>query len=174
MRQIWIEEVRYYKYILMCSIFLLFCGLYLTNEYHQQNNNTGKVVNIIYMQNITYQYPIFKVQKDNNIIYNVYDKCILTNITSCSEKQIHHYHNNIIYFEYINGLYILSNKNNFLLFVATFSLAISFLSFMIVTIGYTEYIRLRMREKRVWGMSKKNDTTYDASYIEDFPSIIFN
>ena len=34
MRQIWIREVRYYKYIVLLCMMLIGCGLFLLNDYY--------------------------------------------------------------------------------------------------------------------------------------------
>ena len=122
MKLFWIREVRYYKYILISCIFLIGCGLLLLDEYRQQGNNIGIITNTIYVRNITYIIPIYKVRKDN-IIYNVYEHCVIENITKCNQNNFTS--NMLVYFEKINGYYIITNRNHFMLYMSMFSFAFS-------------------------------------------------
>jgi hypothetical protein len=168
MRHIWNSEVRYYKYALFASIVLFFSGVYLLEYDNQLTKNQGIIINIIYIKNFTIIVPIYKIKNENNI-YNIYDKCVLENNTNCNSLTLFTI-NSIIYFEKINGLYIASEKNNFLLYLSVFFLTFSIGMILIICIAYFEFNRIKRKEFKISKKQKKYDLpmTIQDCYIESF------
>jgi hypothetical protein len=146
---------------------LLFFGYTLLNEYVKQEKNFGVILNTTIINNIGYKIPIYNVQK-NNTIYIVYEQCIIENITKCNQ---HHYSSNIVYFEKINGLYIISNRNHFILYFALCSLSVATIVILLVTYAYYDFNRIRRTEFMLWSKQKKYDIDV---YVENNPqSLLF-
>ena len=154
MRTIWIREVRYYKYAVFICMFLILCGIILLNEYSKQNNNIGIIINTDLIHNITYSIPIYKVMKEGNI-YIMYDPCIIVNVTECT--QTHFTANMIVHFRKINGYYIVSNRDHFLLYFAIFALSFASLILTVISYAYYDFYKLRKKEFRMWSNQKKYD-----------------
>ena len=119
MRQIWIREVRYYKYAVFACLMLIGCGLMLLNEYNKQENNIGTIINVVFIRNVSYIIPVYKVRLQN-IIYNVYDHCVISNVSKCTNNiNVEKIINMNVYFEQQNGFYIVLQRNHFPLYFAT-------------------------------------------------------
>jgi hypothetical protein len=168
MRHFWIKEVRYYKYILVLSIFLIFSGYLLLTEFYEKEKNIGIIVNVYIIQNVSYIIPVYKVKKDN-IIYNMYDSCILQNVTNC--KNLNYNINILVHFEKINGNYIIIENNNFLFYFGIFAISIAIIVMSAVSFAYYEYFRIRNLENIVWSKQKKLDI--DVEKYKNFESILF-
>jgi hypothetical protein len=168
MRHIWNSEVRYYKYALFASVVMFFCGVYLLDYDNQLTKNQGIIINIIYIKNLTIIIPIYKIKKENNI-YNIYDKCVLENNTNCHRFDLFTI-NSIIYFEKINGLYVVSEKNNFLLHLSVFFLTFSIGMILIICVAYFEFNRVKRKEFKISQKQKKYDLlmTDQDCHIESF------
>jgi hypothetical protein len=170
MRTIWIREVRYYKYISFLCLFLILCGLFLLYQYQKQENNIGTIINVIFIRNVSYIIPIYKVQKHQNI-YNVYDNCVISNVSSCPHNiNIDNIINMMVYFEQVNGFYIVLQRNHLPLYFATFALTFSVLLLCIIAFAYIHFSHLRLKEYKIWSKQKKYDI--DLSEIE-FSSFIY-
>jgi hypothetical protein len=170
MRQIWIREVRYYKYVVFLCMILILCGVMLLNEYNKQENNIGTIINIVFIKNVSYVIPVYKV-RHREYIYNVYDNCIISNVSKCSkninvEKNI----NMNVYFEQLNGFYIILQRNHFPLYFAAFAFTFSVLLIMIIIYAYYDYSRLRKNEYKAWSKQKKYDLDIE---IEEHKSFIY-
>ena len=162
MRTIWIREVRYYKYISFLCVFLLFCGLFLLKEYQKHDNNIGTIINVAFIRNVSYIIPVYKVQQNENI-YNVYDTCVISNVSACPininiEKII----NMMIYFKQINGFYIALQRSHFPLYFASFALTFSTLLLCIILFAYIDFYHMRRKENKMWSKQKK----YDLEFVE--------
>lgn len=166
MRQIWIREVRHYKYIMLLCCVTFVIGLFLLHEYHQQEHNIGTIINVMFIQNVSYTVPIYKV-RINNIIYNVYDNCIIHNISSCNHKKITF---NEVYIERINGMYIVTSRNHFLLYFSVFIITLGIGILLITSYAYLEFFRFRNNEYKSWSKQKK----YDLDNLESSTSIFFD
>ena len=168
MKHIWNSEVRYYKYALFASFVIFLCGIYLLDYDNQLSKNHGIIVNVIYIKNATMIIPIYKIKKENNT-YNIYDKCVLENNTNC-HKFDQFTKKSIIYFEKINGLYIVSEKNNFLLHLSIFFLTFSIGMILIICIAYFEFNRVKRKEFKISQKQKKYDLpmTIQDCHIESF------
>jgi hypothetical protein len=164
MKLFWIQEVRYYKYAVAMCIFLIFMGCILMHEYLNQENNSGIIINTQIIHNITYTFPIYRVQK-NNTIYIMYEHCIIENIHTCN--QTHYTANMIVYFEKINGYYIIMNRNNLPLYFSVFAFVFSILMLLIISYAYYDFNKLRRKEYSIWSKQKKYDLDM---YIENGPS----
>jgi hypothetical protein len=168
MRTIWIMEVRYYKYISFLCLFLILCGLFLLHEYQKQENNIGTIINVIFIRNVSYIIPVYKVQKYQNI-YNVYDNCVISNVSTCSNNiNIDNIINMIVYFEQVNGFYIILNRNHVPLYFATFALTFSILLLCIILLAYVDFYRLRRTEYKMWSKQKKYDIDFVENNISSF------
>lgn len=165
MRTIWIREVRYYKYMMLLCGVLFVSACILLNEYNKQETNIGAVINIQYIYNASYIIPIYKV-KTNNTIYNVYDDCVITNITSCSTRQITI--NFQVYFEKINNMYIIRERNHFPLYFSAFAFTFGILMVIIISFAYIDFYRLRRREYKMWSKQKKYDVESGECVIKSF------
>lgn len=168
MRHFLIKEVRYYKYILILSMFLVFSGYLLLSEFYEKEKNVGIIVNVYIIKNISYVIPIYKVKKEN-IIYNVYDNCIIQNVTKC--KSINYNINILVNFEKINGNYIIIENNKFSLYFGIFTICLAILAMIGVSFGYYEYFRIKKIENTMWSKQKKSDN--DTNHIENYDSILF-
>jgi len=156
MRQVWLSEVRYYKYMLGLCIFLMFCGVVLLNEYYTQHQNGGKIINIIFVRNISYIIPIYKVQR-NDIIMNVYDECVVSNITQCNHIDTSRFMNMQIYYQQMNGINIIYNPPNFTLYFSVFAFTFSIMMSLVIFYAYFDFYRLRRMEYKMWSKQKKHD-----------------
>jgi hypothetical protein len=184
MRQIWIQEVRYYKYLAMLCILLFGLGLFLLHDHQQRHNNTnGIIVNVIFIQNVSNIIPVYKVQQ-NNVIFNVYDKCICNSYKNCSNLPI----NNNIYFEKVVGCnsfdnigdksgtytnipdsfsyYVISDINQIPLFFGWFAISFSFCTMLCLLYAYCDFFNFMRKERRLVGHSKKSDLPV---YVQDLP-----
>ncbi len=162
MRTIWIREVRYYKYISFLCLFLIFCGLFLLQEYQKQENNIGTIVNVVFIRNVSYIIPIYKVRQQHQI-YNVYDNCVISNVSSCPKNiNVEKIINMMVYFEQINGFYIALQRNHFPLYFATFALTFSALLLCIILLAYIDFHHMRCKEYKMWSKQKK----YDLEFVE--------
>lgn len=153
MRTYWIREVRYYKYAICVCIALIFCGILLLNEYAKDDNN-GLIITSEMIHNITYSIPIYKVMTEGNI-YIMYDQCVIVNVTRC--KQPHFTTNMIVHYRKINGFYVISNRQYFLLYFAVFALSFSILMLMLILYAYYDFYKLRKQEFKKWSKHKKCD-----------------
>jgi hypothetical protein len=170
MRTIWIREVRYYKYIICLCILLIICGCVLLNEYKKDENNIGSIINIQYIYNISYVIPIYKV-KTSNQIYNVYDYCVIDNITKCNiTRRKEEIINIMVYFTRINGIYILAERNHFPLYFSAFAFTFSVLVSMIISYAYFDFNRFRKNEYNKWSKKKK----YDIDFVEENASLLYD
>jgi hypothetical protein len=165
MRQVWLSEVRYYKYMLGLCIFLLFCGCVLFNEYNVQHQNGGKIINIIFIKNISYIVPIYKVQQ-NDIIMNVYDECVISNITQCKYVNTDRFLHAQIYYHQVNGINIVFQPPNFTLYFSAFAFSFSIMMSIIIFYAYFDFYRLRRKEYKMWSKQKK----YDLDMICEDPT----
>lgn len=156
MRQVWLNEVRYYKYIVGLCFIIFFCGIFLLNQYNRQHENKGKIINIIFVKNISYIIPIYKV-KNNDIIMNVYDDCVISNITKCNYIDTSRLINIHIYYTQINGMYIVFEPPNFTLYFFAFAFTFSISMIMVIVYAYYDFYRLRRIEYKQWSKQKKYD-----------------
>lgn len=162
MRTIWIREVRYYKYISFLCVLLIFCGVFLLQEYQKQENNIGTIINVVFIRNVSYIIPVYKVRQNENI-YNVYDTCVISNVSTCPKNiNIEKIINMLIYFEQINGFYIALQRNHFPLYFASFSLTFSALLLCIILLAYIDFYKMRRNEYKMWSKQKK----YDLEFVE--------
>ena len=168
MRQIWIREVRYYKYVILLCIFLSISGLMLLNEYNKQENNIGTVINVVFIKNVSYVIPVYKV-RHQKYIYNVYDNCVISNLSKCSNNiNIENIINMNVYFEQLNGFYIILQRNHFPLYFAAFAFTFSGLLTMIIMYAYYDYSRLRKNEYNAWSKQKKYDADIETGEYTSF------
>jgi hypothetical protein len=154
MRLFWIREVRYYKYAFLSCICILLCGYSSFNKYLKQGENSGVIIGTKLIHNITYTVPMYSVQK-NNTIYIVYEHCVVENITKCNEN--HFRLNMMVYFEKINGFYVITNRNHFLLYFSVTAMTFSFLLMLLISYAYIDFTRLRNKEYKMWSKQKKLD-----------------
>lgn len=164
MRLFWIREVRYYKYAILICMFILFFGYILLNIYIKQEENIGIIVSTKLIRNITYTIPIYSVQK-NNTIYIVYENCVVENITECNQN--HFTSNMIVYFEKINGFYVITNRNHSLLYIAVFAMSFASLMMAFISYAYYDFTRLRNKEYKLWSKQKKLDI---VMHLENDPT----
>jgi len=168
MRQIWIREVRYYKYIIFLCMILILCGVMLLNEYQKQENNIGTIINVIFIKNVTYIIPVYKVRQRQNI-YNVYDRCVISNVSKCSNNiDIEKIINMNVYFEQFNGLYIVFQRNHLPLYFASFAMTFSLLLLVLISYAYFDYSRLRKKEYKTWSAQKKYDIDIENGEYTSF------
>lgn len=157
MRQIWIREVRYYKYIVLLCMILILCGVMLLNEYNKQENNIGTVINVIFIKNVSYIIPVYKVRHQETI-YNVYDNCVISNVSKCTNNiNVEKIINMNVYFEQFNGFYIVLQRNHLPLYFASFAMTFSLLMMLIISYAYFDFSRLRKKEYKTWSAQKKYD-----------------
>ena len=168
MRLFWIREVRYYKYAVIICIFILIFGYSLFCEYNKQNENIGVIVSTRLIRNITYTVPMYSVQK-NNTIYIVYENCVVENITECNQN--HFTINMMVYFEKINGFYVITNRNHFLLYFAVSAMSFASLMMCLIFYAYYDFTRLRNKEYKMWSKQKKLDI--DMQLENDPSSFLF-
>jgi len=168
MRQIWIREVRYYKYIIFLCMILILCGVMLLNEYQKQENNIGTIINVVFIKNVTYIIPVYKVLQRENI-YNVYDRCVISNVSECSNNiDIEKIINMNVYFEQFNGLYIVFQRNHLPLYFASFAMTFSLLLLVLISYAYFDYSRLRKKEYKTWSAQKKYDIDIENGEYTSF------
>jgi len=167
MRQIWIQEVKYYKYMVFICLFLFSMGIFLLNDYQDKIYRTGVIVNIMVVNNITYTMPIYKV-KQNKTIYYMYDKCIFNNYQNCTQYNS----NTIIYYENINGIFIVSEMNFISFYFAVFAFTFSIGMLICITFAYYDFYRMKHKEAKLNGKAKKLDiymeeSEYPSSFLYD-------
>jgi hypothetical protein len=139
-------------------------GVILLNDYQEKLPRTGVIINIIVVNNITYTLPIYRV-KQNETVYYMYDRCIFNNYQNCS----HYDSNTIIYYEKINGFYIVSEMNFISFYFAVFAFTFSIGMLICVTFAYYDFYRMKRKESKINIKSKKHDL-----FIEDdeYPSTL--
>ena len=167
MRQIWIQEVRYYKYLVFVCLFLFSMGVFLLNDYHKQMHHSGVIINILIVNNITYTIPVYKV-KQNQTIYNMYDRCIFNNYQNCTQFVS----NTIIQYEKINGIFIVSEINFINYYFAVFAFTFSIGMLICITFAYYDFYRIKRKELKLSGKAKKFDIyiengEYPSSFLYD-------
>ena len=168
MRQIWIREVRYYKYVVFLCMILILCGVILLNEYHKQENNIGTIINVIFIKNVSYIIPVYKVRQQENI-YNVYDTCVISNVSKCTNNiNVEKIINMNVYFEQFNGLYIVFQRNHLPLYFASFAMTFSLLMMLVISYAYFDFSRLRRKEYKTWSVQKKYDLDIENGEHQSF------
>ena len=167
MRYFWIQEVRYYKYLLILDIIIIICGIILLRDYQQKLENSGTIITIHIINNITYTIPIYKVEHSQTI-YNMYDKCIFNNYQNCTSYTS----NTFIYYEKINGFYIVSEMNYMSFYFSIFAFTFSIGMIICISFAYYDFYRLKYKESQISQKAKKMDIyieegEYPKSYLYD-------
>jgi len=147
---------------------LILCGVMLLNEYQKQENNIGTIINVVFIKNVTYIIPVYKVLQRENI-YNVYDRCVISNVSECSNNiDIEKIINMNVYFEQFNGLYIVFQRNHLPLYFASFAMTFSLLLLVLISYAYFDYSRLRKKEYKTWSAQKKYDIDIENGEYTSF------